>query len=289
MRKNIIMIVNPISGDLDKSELTDAAFFFAEQEKLNLVIYNTLGVNDIVNIQALYLSYKPERIIVAGGDGTIKMVAEAMQKEDVILGILPAGSANGLAVDLDLMLTLEENLKIAFQNDCMEIDVITINDKISLHLSDLGLNAELVKNYENATIRGKLGYALQAINTLIDFEGPFTATITANNETINCVARMIVIANSKKYGTGVVINPNGEMNDGKFELVILKNLDLYVFGQIVTGNMPIESNDVEIISTNQAIIRTNFPISFQMDGEYCGTETEYNVEILHKQMKVAIP
>ena len=283
------MIVNPISGDLDKSELTDAAFSFAEEENLNLVIYNTSGVNDIINIQALYLSYKPERIIVAGGDGTIKMVSEALQKEDVILGILPAGSANGLAVDLDLMLTLEENLQIAFQNDFMEIDVITINDKISLHLSDLGLNAELVKNYENATIRGKWGYALQAVNTLIDFEGPFTATITANDETINCVARMIVIANSKKYGTGVVINPDGEMNDGKFELVILKNLDLYVFGQIVTGNMPIESNDVEIISTNQAFIKTNFPVSFQMDGEYCGTETEYNVEILHKQMKVAIP
>ena len=289
MRKNIIMIVNPISGDLDKSALTDAAFFFADKENLNLVIYNTSGVKDIAKIQTLYIRYKPERIIVAGGDGTIKMVSEAMQKEDVILGILPAGSANGLAVDLDLMLTLEENLKIAFLNDFMEIDVITINDKISLHLSDLGLNAELVKNYENATIRGKLGYALQAVNTLIDFEGPFTATITANNETINCVARMIVIANSKKYGTGVIINPHGVMNDGMFELVILKNLDLYVFGQIITGNMPIESNDVEIISTNHAIIKTNFPVSFQMDGEYCGIETEYNVEILHKQMKVAIP
>jgi diacylglycerol kinase (ATP) len=288
LRKNIIMVVNPISGDVDKSELTEAALFFAENQNLNLVIYNTSGVNDIVNIQTLHKTYEPERIIVAGGDGTIKMVAEAMEKEDVILGILPAGSSNGLAVDLDLMLTLDENLKIAFLNDYIEIDIITINDKISLHLSDLGLNAELIKNYENATIRGKLGYALQAVTTLMDFEGPFTATITANNETINCVARMIVIANSKKYGTGVVINPQGVMNDGMFELVILKNLDLYVFGQIITGNMPIESNDVEIISTNQAFIKTNFPVSFQMDGEYCGTETEYNVEILHKQMKVAI-
>ena len=282
------MVVNPISGDIDKAELTEGALFFAEKENLNLVIYNTSGVNDIVNIKTLYNTYTPERIIVVGGDGTIKMVAEAMEKENVILGILPAGSANGLAVDLDLNLTLDENLKIAFLNDYIEIDVITINDKISLHLSDLGLNAELIKNYENATVRGKLGYALQAVNTLIDFEGPFTATITANSQTINCVATMIVIANSKKYGTGVVINPFGVMNDGMFELVILKNLDLYDFGQIITGNMPIESNDVEIISTNQAVIKTNFPVSFQMDGEYCGKETEYNVEILHKQMKVAI-
>jgi diacylglycerol kinase family enzyme len=51
---------------------------------------------------------------VAGGDGTIKMVAEAMENYDVIIGILPAGSANGLAVDLNLPTTIEENLEIVF-------------------------------------------------------------------------------------------------------------------------------------------------------------------------------
>ena len=146
MRKNIIMVVNPISGDVDKSELTEAALFFAEKENLNLVIYNTSGVNDIINIKTLYKTYKPERIIVAGGDGTIKMVAEAMETHDVIIGILPAGSANGLAVDLNLPSTIEENLEIAFHNDYMEIDMISINGKKSIHLSDLGVNAELIKN-----------------------------------------------------------------------------------------------------------------------------------------------
>jgi diacylglycerol kinase family enzyme len=58
---------------------------------------------------------------------------------------------------------------------------------------------------------------------------------------------MIVIANSQKYGTGVTINPNGAMDDGKFELVILKNLDLVVLGKIISGNMPLDSVDVEII------------------------------------------
>jgi hypothetical protein len=39
------------------------------------------------------------------------------------------------------------------------------------------------------------------------------------------------------------------MNDGKFEIIILKNLDLVVFGKIITGNMPLESEDISIIST----------------------------------------
>jgi diacylglycerol kinase family enzyme len=56
---------------------------------------------------------------------------------------------------------------------------------------------------------------------------------------------MIVIANSQKYGTGVTINPNGAMDDGKFELVILKNLDLVVLGKLFQ-EIHLDSVDVEI-------------------------------------------
>ena len=289
LKKNVIMVVNPISGDLDKSEIVDSTRFFAEQENLNFISYETSGDNDITKIRELYDLHKPERIIVAGGDGTIKLVAEALEKQDVILGLLPAGSANGLSVDLNLPTSLEENLKIAFHNHFMEMDMISINGKKSLHLSDLGLNADLVKNYENNETRGLWGYALQAYTTLTELEELFSVSITANNETVTCSARMIVIANSQKYGTGVIINPNGSMNDGKFELVILKNLDLYVFGQIITGNMPINSDDVQIISTDRATIQTQKEVSFQIDGEYCGAVTNLEIRILPKQMKVAIP
>ncbi len=283
-----MLVVNPISGDVDKSDLIEQVTNFAAKVNLNLIIFNTSGASDLENIQVLYETYQPERIIVAGGDGTIKMVAEAVESYDVIIGILPAGSANGLAVDLNLPNTIEENLEIAFHNDYMEIDMIAINGKKSIHLSDIGVNAEMIKNYENSSIRGKLGYAIQTFTTLIDLDDPFTVTITGNFKTIECTARMIVIANSQKYGTGVTINPNGAMDDGKFELVILKNLDLVVLGKIISGNMPLDSVDVEIISTDRAMVTTNVPVSFQIDGEYCGSETNLNIEILPKQLKVAI-
>lgn len=282
------MVVNPISGDVDKAQFVEAVSFFAKKENLELILYETIGEGDVVKIRELYKEHQPERILVAGGDGTIKMVAEAIEKHDVILGILPAGSANGLSVDLNLPITLEENLEIAFYGKYIEIDMIAINGKKSLHLSDIGLNADLVKNYENGETRGMWGYAVQAYTTLKDLQDPFEATITANNQTITCVARMIVIANSQKYGTGVIINPDGQMNDGKFELVIIKNLDLIVFGKIITGNMPIGSDDIEIISTDSATIKTNIPVNFQIDGEYCGAKSILEISILHKQLKVAV-
>lgn len=289
MKKKYILVINPISGDVDKSEILNKTLAFAEEFQVEIIVYETLGENDDEAIKTLYNLHKPERILIAGGDGTIKMVAEALEKQDVIFGILPAGSANGLSVDLNLPATMEENLAVAFHNHFMEMDMISINGKKSIHLSDLGLNAELVKNYENGSTRGKLGYALQVITTLTELEEPFAAQIVANNQTIDCVARMIVIANSQKYGTGVTINPEGVMNDGKFEIVILKNLDLMVFGKIITGNMPVNTEDVEIISTDKAIITTASPVSFQIDGEYMGEETQLDIKILPSQMKVAIP
>lgn len=285
----MLLVVNPISGAIDKTEFIDAATLFATKENLSLVEYTTTGKNDISKIRILYDQYKPERIIVVGGDGTIKIVAEALETQDVIIGILPAGSANGLSVDLNLPTSLEENLEVAFLHHYIEMDMISINGKMSIHLSDIGINADLVKNYEAGDLRGFWGYAMQAYTTLKDAEEPFSASITANNQTVKHTARMIVIANSQKYGTGVTINPNGSMNDGKFELIILKSLDLLLLGKIITGNMPIDSDDIVIISTENAFIKTDRPINFQIDGEYCGVQNELEIHILHKQMKIAVP
>lgn len=289
VKKNVLFVVNPISGDLDKADLIEAVQEFAATNHFDLEVYETTGKNDSKEIQSIYKQYNPERIIVAGGDGTIKMVAEAMEEHDVVIGILPAGSANGLSVDLNLPDGIEENLKIAFLHHYIEMDMICINGKKSIHLSDIGINADLVKNYEESDVRGFWGYALQAYTTLTDSNEPFVATVTANKKTEEYTARIVVIANSQKYGTGVTINPNGAMNDGKFELIILKSLDILLLGKIITGNMPIDSEDIVIISTDKAEIKTNYPVNFQIDGEYCGAQTSLEIHILHKQMKIAVP
>jgi len=289
VEKKVLMVVNPISGGVDKTEIRNATDAYAKANGLSLDVYDTTGEDDDKAIMERFKRDKPERIIVVGGDGTVKLVAETLEGESVIIGLLPAGSANGLSVDLNFPPTLEEQLEIAFGNHFMDIDMICINNIKSLHLSDIGLNAELIMNYENSSIRGKLGYALQAVNTLTSSEAPFQAKITANGKTIETDSKMIVMANSQKYGTGVTINPLGKMDDGKFEIVIIKNLDLSVFGKIVAGNMPLDTGDVEIISTDKAFIETNVPVHFQVDGEYYGEETRLDIKILQREMKLAVP
>lgn len=288
VKKKYILVVNPISGDKDKTPLLEQIHDFANRIDIALVQYETTGENDAKAINELFTTHQPERIIIAGGDGTIKMVGEALADEAVVFGIIPAGSANGLSIDLKLPTTIEDNLQVAFQSDFIEIDMVAINGKTSLHLSDLGLNALLVKNYENSNTRGKLGYALQAINTLAASEAPFEATIEVNGDQLTFTAEMIVIANSQKYGTGVTINPNGKINDGKFEIVVLKQLNVFAIGKIVAGNILSNTEDVTIISTEKAIITTTKKVNFQIDGEFFGAVDRLDISILPAQMKVAI-
>jgi hypothetical protein len=87
-----------------------------------------------------------------------------------------------LATDLNIPKELEESLPIVFQNASAEIDMIVIN-RTSLHLSDLGLNVELIKTMQVAQYMVS-GVCFASFNTLVDIEEPFTATITANGQTV---------------------------------------------------------------------------------------------------------
>ncbi|MBD0724104.1 diacylglycerol kinase [Flavobacterium sp. L1I52] len=288
LKNNVILVVNPVSGGIDKAALIEQVSHYARFLKLTLYCYETSGINDLQAIREFYALHRPERVLIAGGDGTIKLVAEALEDKEVVFGILPVGSSNGLATDLGLMLSEEEYIAIAFQNHHVSIDYITINDRMCLHLSDLGLNAELIKNYDKSAIRGKLGYALQVFNTLWHAEKSFLVRIKTNQELIETRARMLVIANSQKYGTGVTINPIGIMSDGKLELVILKRITFYIFCKIVMGKIQTIMQDVVIISTDKAQISIDRPVSFQIDGEFCGKESNLDVRISSKKLKIAV-
>lgn len=289
LAKDYLLVANPISGGTDKLRIIDLSKEAAHQNGVDLHIYETTGKNDADEIRSLYKKHKVDRVIVAGGDGTILLVAEALEKENATLAVVPSGSANGLAKDLDIPAGLEESINIAFEGKVIEMDMICINGKRSLHLSDIGLNAELIKNYEEGSIRGKLGYLLQTIKTLSDNEDAFHCRIETPEQTLETEARVIIIANSQKYGTGIVINPDGKIDDGKFEIVIFKNLDLMTVGKVLSGNMPLEDTDIQILSTHKATIYTESAVNFQVDGEYCGTISTLDITILPRHLKITVP
>ena len=288
MPKKILLVVNPISGDRDKSELIRQVKT-ALTESTELTIYYTTGKNDSSEIKTEFEQINPDRILVAGGDGTIKLIAEALKDKKYSLGILPAGSSNGLATDLQLPTNnMQEAIEIAIGDKTNSIDALRINDQLSLHISDLGVNAELIERYSDTLIRGKFGYALNTIPTLIDSDYPYNFTIEANNETLEVEAIMIAFANSQQFGTGAVINPSGKIDDGVFEVLIFKKLDVFEMLKTLQKEVQLSSDFVEVIRTKNVKVTCSKPVSFQIDGEVCGKMTEVVVDILPKHLTIAV-
>ena len=286
--KNVLLVVNPIAGGIDKAELISRAKEYTAQRNINLNIYKTTGNQDREKIIEILNTFTAHRVLIAGGDGTVKLLAETLLDHTIPIGILATGSANGLARSLDLVPDLDEALDVALGNRLIDIDAICVNDYLCLHVSDLGLNAELIKHYESGNIRGKLGYFIQSIPTLLQSDMPFTFEVSVENQTFHKEGILLAIANARKYGTGAVINPVGKINDGKFEVLIFKKFDVIEILKTLSEEAKPDPDFVESISTTQAKIYCRQPVPFQVDGEYYGEVQHLNVSILPKHLKIAV-
>lgn len=289
IKNQILLVVNPISGGIDKSKLIEAVKAEINIRNYSLKIYKTSGYNNQDGIEKMIFEFQPERILVAGGDGTIQIVAEALKNHDIPIGILPAGSSNGLALNLKLPANLNEQLKVALGDTFFKMDTLQINDRICLHIADLGINAELIRNFQNSNIRGKLGYILHSIPTLMKCEYPFEFEIEANGKKIVRKGVLLAIANANKFGTGANINPSGKLNDGLFELILFKNLNFVEIFKTLNDQITLDPEFAEIIPTSSAQINCKTPVSFQIDGEYIGEINEVVAAIGPEKLEIAVP
>ena len=287
--KEVLLIVNPIAGNTNKEKIISKVREVLTREDINFHLYSTTGEEDIEKIREYIENENIDRVLVAGGDGTINLVAEAVKDFDLSMGILPAGSANGLAVNFDIPENLDDQIKVALGENHIALDLLCLNDIICLHMSDLGINAELINNYENSSIRGKFGYLIQSIPTLIKSEYPFDFQIKTENEHKETSAVLLGFANLNKYGTGANVNPEGKPDDGIFEILVFKKLKLSEILKSLKNETDFDPEFVEIIQTKKAKILCKKPVSFQIDGEYIGKETEIDIHILPEKLKIAIP
>lgn len=287
--KNVLLVVNPISGALDKTNLIQQIEIEVKKIEASLAIFQTTGMEDLLNLEKRIQELKPCRILIAGGDGTIKLTAEALKTEEIPVGIIPAGSANGLASNLNLPLTLEEQIHTALGTTFQKIDIIVINDEYCLHIADFGINAELIGKYAESNIRGKLGYVLHSIPTLIESEYPFQFKIEANNQTFKKEGILLAIANANSYGTGAKVNPKGKIDDGYFEILIFKHFDIFKILKTLRNEVDYDPEFMETISTKEAIISCTSPVAFQIDGEYLGRKESISAKILPTKLTIAVP
>ncbi|WP_324721168.1 diacylglycerol/lipid kinase family protein [Salinimicrobium sp. HB62] len=287
--KRVLMVVNPISGGLDKTDIIEEVREQVKKKEWELEIYYTSGKGDKEALFSMIEDFAPHRILSVGGDGTIKLIAELLKDDSVPIGVFPAGSANGLAENLNLEGDNDHLTSIALGDNFKRLDSILINNELCLHISDIGLNAALIKNYQEGNIRGKLGYLIQSIPTLIKSDFPFQFDIEVDGKLLSRKAVLIAVANARKYGTGANINPHGKYDDGKFEILIFKEFNIPQILKTFRENVELDEDFLEIISGVEARIYSEKNIPFQIDGEYRGDIKDVTARISPVKIKIAVP
>jgi YegS/Rv2252/BmrU family lipid kinase len=285
----ILFVVNPIAGGKEKKDWETAIREFFSESPYQIEFYIQTGKNDKPSIQHYIERISPDTVVAIGGDGTVKMVAEIVKETPIKMGIIPAGSANGLARELGIPVDVNEAIKVILTGQCRKIDAIRINEEeLCFHLSDVGMNALLVKYFEASKKRGLWGYG-QSLFKMLWNKRKMRVSIKTDTEEVKRKAYMVVLANAEKYGTGAVINPDGDVADGNFEVVVVRKLHLITIIKAVLARKTFHPARIEVFRTKNVTLQFQQKFPFQVDGEYMGKIAILQARILPGIVNVMLP
>jgi diacylglycerol kinase (ATP) len=284
----ILFVINPVSGGKKKFNWESIIRDYFKNLPHIIEFYVLSGKDDTGSLDYWIEKLQITRIVAVGGDGTITLIAKQLLGTNLIMGILPAGSANGMAKELQIPETPEGSLDNIINGKIKCCDVIKINENdISIHLSDFGLNARLVKYFDEGKLRGMWGYARMIVKVLWR-KKLMNAHIVADNLDLETKAYMVVIANASKYGTGAVINPEGNVGDGVFEIVIVRKLSLSQLVRMFLSYKNFNPKKVEVFHAKTATITTRRKTHFQVDGEYKGKLDTVTATIIPSKLNLLV-
>ncbi|MFO7939211.1 MAG: diacylglycerol kinase family lipid kinase [Bacteroidales bacterium] len=286
----LLLVLNPISGNTEYDRLKEMSTDFLRERHVDFQLFETTGDQDEKKIREKLDDLNPEVVLTAGGDGTVNMVASQLLNREVVLGILPTGSANGMATELGIPEALDQALDLMARGATRKIDLLRVEDQyLAVHLSDLGMNARIIRRFDEARIRGFYGYARQFFK---EFGNPptFTCTVYADDEPPKRhKAVMVVLLNTHVYGTGAVINPTGKIDDGQFEIVIIKPYPWYYILRMFVAFFTRQIHRVRHVRTyscKKARVELNPAQELQVDGEHKGELRTLNAQILPNALHV---
>ncbi len=234
----LLFVVNPISGGVDKEPFLKQADSLCKKYGIDYKVFKTTGKDDEINLLKEISSFKPDKIASAGGDGTTLFTAITLLENPLPMGIIPLGSANGMATELYVNPNPLDALKdIVMSEITAGLDMILVNNKhYTIHIGDVGVNASIVESYEKDKNRGMATYAKYFINELNRLK-PFPVKIHTKEKVYNEKCLMVGICNARKYGTGVPLNISGNPMDGKLKLCFCKKLTRALLSKLAYQNL----------------------------------------------------
>lgn len=287
----ICVIINPKSGTDSKRDIPEVVAAAFDQKKYDLHFRITGYAGHATEIARKAVEDKYDCIITAGGDGTVNEVAKTLINTDTVLGIIPFGSGNGLARDLNIPLDLAKAIQVIKNGDFRTIDYGSANNHIFFCTCGVGFDAFISDKFADEKKRGPLGYMRSIVEGVVEFKSE-DYEIIHDEGVIRERAFLVTCANASQYGNEAYIAPNADMEDGKMNVSILKPLNPNEIPQttfqLFTKNIDKNSKMISLLSSSLKIKRKKSGI-LHVDGEPIKMGKEINVQIYPRGLKVFAP
>jgi YegS/Rv2252/BmrU family lipid kinase len=214
-----------------------------------------------------------EKIVAAGGDGTINEVVNGLAGSDAALGLLPMGTVNVFAMELGLPShDLEMCWDIIEGENTRLIDLPSANGKYFVQLAGVGLDAQVVKETSAVLKRnfGPLSYLISAAQ--IATRRPPRLFIESEDSPIT-EGSFVLVGNGRRYGGPFPFFKHAVIDDGLLDVVAFKQigyLEIIKYLQEVFFSSDIRMPEVEYFQTRRLRVTSEQEVPVELDGELVG-------------------
>ena len=236
-----------------------------------------------------------QRIVAAGGDGTLNEVVNGMAKLDSKkrpeLAIMPLGTANDFATACKIPLNPSDALRLAVHGTAQAIDIVQANDKYFVNVASGGFGAQVAANtpVQLKNFLGGGAYALSAVVKSLTFTHS-QGRLSAQDIDMEGSAIMGAVCNGRQAGGGQILAPDAYINDGLLDVMIILTFPFTDVSQVIQEilNPSSEGKYVKRFRTKWVESWPQQTSSVNLDGEpYNANHIRFDV--LPKKIQLVIP
>jgi YegS/Rv2252/BmrU family lipid kinase len=214
-----------------------------------------------------------EKIVAAGGDGTVNEVVNGLAGTSATLGLLPIGTMNVFATELGLpTYDLELCWDIIQADTTRAVDLPKANQKFFVQLAGVGLDAQVVKETSNQLKRsfGPVSYLISAVQ--IAARKPPRLFIQSEDATID-EGSFVLVGNGRLYGGPFPFFKHAVIDDGLLDVIVFKRLgylEIIKYLQDVIFSSDIRVPEIEYFQTRRLRVESEEAVPVELDGELVG-------------------
>lgn len=237
-------------------------------------------------------------VIVCGGDGTVREVCAELAGTGIPVGIIPAGTGNLLARNLDVPLYLRSAIDVALNGQDRAIDLVEVggdglDDTHFMVMAGMGFDAAIMEGV-NEDIKKKIGWVAYVVSGLKSLMFPAIRVEIQidDEEPTTHRARTVVVGNVGFLQAGMPLLPDAAIDDGVLDVVIIhprQFLSWITVAMRVLRKSPVVDETLDRRTGSRVRITATSDTPRQLDGDSVGEGRELRMECVHGRLLVRVP